>query len=191
VRCCLGYDGITNNRQRIFPALVFVLSAVLTFAIFGSLFSEMLSDISAAGINELYGASSMLNIGSGSSNATPIGYIHAVVRFVLGAAPYCADIAVCYTAITLLRHIGRDQFSEDSLHAASILTKTSVIALSVTILAPVASNIFQVCFSGSITSFNAQLRLPIYEIVFLLISLLLGRLLTRSSALKTENDEFI
>lgn len=116
--------------------------------------------------------------------------VFAVLRFMASAIPYVFDVILTCVAFEL---IGASLSGERERTAALAdrLAKTGVLTLTVTAVVCFLINLLQVLFTRNLSDVRVSLSIPVIDMVFVLIVLLLARLITENKQLRDDNDLFI
>ena len=100
------------------------------------------------------------------------------------------EIIVCFRMLDMLDIAATDE-QEGLPEAASRLSRVCCTALSGIALSAALLHIFQIILLPSLTDVKSVLDIPLLQIVFVLVILLLSRLLIENKQLKDDNSMFI
>ncbi len=125
----------------------------------------------------------------GSSSEVLDGVIN-VIRLIVAAVPDALVVAVVIRVLDLLE-IAMTEEQEGIVKASERLSRMCCIALGLTTALTAAFNVLQVVLMRSLSSVAAQADVPVINIVFLAIVLLLSRLLVENKELREDNSLFI
>ena len=156
------------------------IGGVFVFIAFGLCFNELLNSIIALRLSN-----------TGNEHMLGASYVFLVFQFIAYALPNALNVLVVFAAINMLDEMRKDQFSEETVLAASRMTGLCVTVLKVTVLLSIAFNTLQLIFIDALNVVNISMNIPVFSIVFILVALLLVRLVTEGKQLKEENEMFI
>lgn len=172
-------NGI-DKLQKYMAVLLSLLALLFVYMAFGVCFGKLLDSITAlragnAGNEHLLGAS----------------HIFLALQFAADALPNVLNVFVVFAALRLLRELGADRYSRESVAAAERLSRLCGAALAATVLSNIAFNLLQLIFAKSLMIINSTVQIPVFSIAFVLAILLLARFVAENKRLKDDNDMFI
>lgn len=176
----LFFGSGTEKLQKYMGVMMFLLSFLFVYAVFG------------ASVSQLLDAFSTLHAGNqGNEQALGASEVFLVLQFIVNVIPYAADLWIVFAAGRLVSELQTDRYSDASVAWAAGLSRTCKIALIVTILSQIVFNLLQLVFTKSLMVMNSQVSIPVLSVVFVLAVLLIARYLAESKRLKDENDMFV
>ena len=113
-----------------------------------------------------------------------------ILKVVISLATLLLNLAVAFRMLDLL-DITVTEEQEGLTEAAARLSKTSCIALACTAAFTALVHIVQIFLMKGLTDIKANAELPLSDIVFVLVILLLSRLMIENKQLKDDNSMFI
>lgn len=113
-----------------------------------------------------------------------------VIRLLIAAVPDALVVAVVIRVLDLLE-IAMTEEQEGIVKASERLSRMCCVALGVTTALTAAFNVLQVVLMRSLSSVATQADVPVINIAFLAIVLLLSRLLVENKELREDNSLFI
>lgn len=187
-------DGGTQELLKLFRVLLGLAAAYFVFAVFFAEFAGLLTAIDTlkAG-NTAFAADTLLPAAAditGSKSLT-FSYIVLALRFGAKSLPTLFAAATAYFAIGLLDTMEDGAFTQESAAYAPKLAAWCVKALKLSVLLALAVNILQAFCAPMLLSTSISIRLPIFELCFVLAALLGSRLIASNVALAADNDLFI
>ena len=126
----------------------------------------------------------------GLVNTTPtVAFL--VLQAVVGALPNVMDALVAVKGAQLLRAIGEDRYSAETVEKAENLAAFSIFSIKLTVMVSLAFNLLQLLFIKQLLVMAVEVVLPLASLMFMLSAMLLSRFLRENKALKDDNDLFI
>ena len=113
-----------------------------------------------------------------------------VLKLLISLATILLNLAVSFRMLDLLDTAATEE-QEGLPEAASRLSRISCIALACTVSFTAVIHIIQLALFPNLTDVKATAELPLSNIVFVLVILLLSRLLTENKELRDDNSMFI
>lgn len=166
-------------KLRVFARVGLVLlSALLTYDVFGSGVQALLENLRTLRENNTDGGSLLLT------------QLVLILRAVTYAVPQLMEIWVCFAAQRLLKARAQAQAVQADA-AAALLAARCRVTLSVSVLLGAAVYVVQLLLSRSIRSLALEVNFPLGALGFCLAALLLARLLQENRQLREDNDLFI
>ena len=151
------------------------------FVIFGVNFGALLDSIQA-----LHAGNHVNGKPAAGLEAT---YIFLALQYVFDSLPYVLDLILCFTGMSLLRHI---QEQTDQLPALIARFRLfCMYGLAATVLTTAVFNMLQLAFASKLHVINGQLQIPVLSVLFVLAALLLTGYMQENKQLKDDNDLFI
>lgn len=178
LRAAAGSD--TDHLHRLLALLVRLLAFVFVWAAFGLCFGELTVSFQA------------LRAGNAGSEGTlGMSYAFLVLRYLVNALPWALDAAAVAVILELLFAMRADRYSEESVRAATRLSRFCTKALAAVILSNIAFNALQLVFAKSIRNIEGSLQIPLLSIAFVLATLLFARIASENRQLKEDSDLII
>ena len=118
-------------------------------------------------------------------------YVILALRFAAESLPSLLAAATAYFAIGLLDTMEDGAFTQESAVYAPKLAAWCGKALKISVLFALAVNLVQAVCASMILNTSISIRLPIFELCFVLAALLGARLIASNVALAADNDLFI
>ena len=118
-------------------------------------------------------------------------YVILALRFAAESLPSLLAAATAYFAIGLLDTMENGAFTQESAVYAPKLAAWCGKALKISVLFALAVNLVQAVCASMILNTSISIRLPIFELCFVLAALLGARLIVSNVALAADNDLFI
>ncbi|MEG1050023.1 MAG: hypothetical protein RSE24_05715, partial [Oscillospiraceae bacterium] len=135
--------------------------------------------------------SSLALTNSGNSNLFPINYLFIFLRFAVDYIPYFINIIIVFHAMSLLKNVACDRYSDITIACAQKLSKVCVTSLTIVVSCPIVFNVVQLVFAKFLFNINSSIQVPLFSIIFLLVCLVFTRLVTESKEIKDDNDSII
>ncbi len=166
--------------QRYLAVLLGILNVVFVYLIFG------------AGVKSLMEAIAALQAGNaGNESLLGASYVFAALQYLVDVLPYGFDILVVFAGIRLLKKLTTDRYSDETVLAASRLSRLCGKTLSITVLAIASFNLLQLIVAKHLFNIHAAVQVPLFSIAFVLAALLFSRLVAENKLLKEDNDSII
>jgi len=186
--------GDTQELLKLFRVMLAVAAAYFVFEVCFAEFAGLLSTIDAlkAG-NTALTADTVLPVATDitGSRSLAFSYVILALRFAAESLPTLLAAATAYFAIGLLDTMEDGAFTQESAQYAPKLAAWCVKVLKISVLFALAVNILQAFCVSMILSTSISIRLPIFELCFVLAALLGSRLIASNVALAADNDLFI
>ena len=186
--------GNTQELLKLFRALLAVAAAYFVFEVCFAGFAGLFSAIDAlrAG-NTALTADTILPVATDitGSRSLTLSYVVRALRFAAESLPTLLAAATAYFAVGLLDTMEDGTFTQESAQYAPKLAAWCVKVLKLSVLFALAVNILQAVCAPMLLSTSISIRLPIFELCFVLAALLGSRLIASNVALAADNDLFI
>ena len=187
-------DGGTQELLRLFRTLLALAAAYFVFAVCFAGFADLLSavDTLKAG-NTAFGSDALLptSVDITESKSLVFSYVILALRFAAESLPTLLAAATAYFAIGLLDTMENGAFTQESAVYAPKLAAWCGKALRISVLFALVVNLVQAVCAPMLLSTSISIRLPIFELCFVLAALLGARLIVSNVALAADNDLFI
>ena len=162
--------GHREQLHRYLRLLLFILCAVIAAGIAATLVSGVISLVKGL--------------------PTPEDAALLVAKAIASLAVSLLELIVCFRMLDMLDIVAADE-QEKLPEAASRLSHVSCAALAGIALSAALLHIIQILLLPSLTDVKSILDIPLLQIVFVLVILLLSRLLIENKELKDDNSMFI
>lgn len=186
--------GDTQELLKLFRALLILAAAYFVFAVCFAGFADLLSAVDAlkAG-NTAFTADTVLPVSTDitGSKSLVFSYVVLALRFAAEVLPTLLAAATAYFAIGLLDTMEDGAFTQESAVYAPKLAAWCGKALKISVLFALAVNLVQAVCASMLLNTSISIRLPIFELCFVLAALLGARLIASNVALAADNDLFI
>ena len=187
-------DGGTRELLRLFRALLALAAAYFVFAVCFAGFADLFSAIDAlkAG-NTAFTDDTVLPVATDvtGSKSLVFSYVVLALRFAAEVLPTLLAAATAYFAIGLLDTMEDGAFTQESAAYAPKLAAWCIKVLKISVLFALAVNLVQAVCASMILNTSISIRLPIFELCFVLAALLGARLIVSNVALAADNELFI
>ena len=186
--------GDTQELLRLFRVMLTVAAAYFVFEVcfaeFAGLFSAV--DTLKAG-NTALTTDTVLPAATDitGSKSLAFSYVVLALRFAAESLPTLLAAATAYFAVGLLDTMENGAFTQESAAYAPKLAAWCVKVLKISVLFTLTVNILQAVCAPMLLSTSISIRLPIFELCFVLAALLGSRLIASNVALAADNDLFI
>lgn len=186
--------GDTQELLKLFRALLILAAAYFIFEVCFAEFAGLFSAIDAlkAG-NSAFTTDTVLPAATDitGSKSLVFSYVVLALRFAAEVLPTLLAAATAYFAIGLLDTMEDGAFTQESAAYAPKLAEWCVKVLKLSVLFALAVNVLQAFCAPMLLSTSISIRLPIFELCFVLAALLGARLIASNVALAADNDLFI
>ena len=186
--------GDTQELLKLFRALLILAAAYFVFEVCFAEFAGLFSAIDAlkAG-NTAFTVDTVLPVATDitGSKSLVFSYVVLALRFAAESLPSLLAAATAYFAVGLLDTMESGAFTQESAAYAPKLAEWCVKVLKLSVLFALAVNVLQAVCAPLILSTSISIRLPIFELCFVLAALLGARLIASNVALAADNDLFI
>ena len=186
--------GDTQELLKLFRALLILAAAYFVFEVCFAEFAGLFSTVDAlkAG-NTAFTADTVLptSVDITESKSLAFSYVILALRFAAESLPSLLAAATAYFAIGLLDTMEDGAFTQESAAYAPKLAEWCVKVLKISVLFALAVNVLQAFCAPMLLSTSISIRLPIFELCFVLAALLGARLIASNVALAADNDLFI
>ena len=118
------------------------------------------------------------------------GFIHGLLSLIAVIVPLVLDILVALRMLALLETAATEE-QEGLTEAAGKLSRLSCITLAVTSGLTALLYIAQVLLLPQLSNVSTEVNLPVTDLFFVLVILLLSRLLIENKQLRDDNSLFI
>ena len=186
--------GDTQELLKLFRALLILAAAYFIFEVCFAEFAGLFSAVDAlkAG-NTAFTDDTVLPVATDvtGSKSLVFSYVILALRFAAESLPALLAAATAYFAIGLLDTMENGAFTQESAAYAPKLAEWCVKVLKISVLFALAVNVLQAVCAPMLLSTSISIRLPIFELCFVLAALLGARLIVSNVALAADNDLFI
>lgn len=186
--------GDTQELLKLFRALLILAAAYFVFEVCFAEFAGLFSVVDAlkAG-NSAFTTDTVLPVATDitGSKSLVFSYVVLALRFAAESLPTLLAAATVYFAIGLLDTMEDGAFTQESAAYAPKLAEWCVKVLKLSVLFALAVNVLQAFCAPMLLSTSISIRLPIFELCFVLAALLGARLIASNVALAADNDLFI
>ncbi len=186
--------GDTQELLKLFRVMLAVAAAYFVFEVCFAEFAGMFSAIDTlkAG-NSALTTDTVLPVATDitGSRSVALSYVVLALRFAAEVLPTLLAAATAYFAIGLLDTMEDGAFTQESAAYAPKLADWCVKVLKISVLFALAVNVLQAFCAPMLLSTSISIRLPIFELCFVLAALLGSRLIASNVALAADNDLFI
>ena len=186
--------GDTQELLKLFRALLILAAAYFVFEVCFAEFAGLFSAVDAlkAG-NSAFTTDTVLPVATDitGSKSLVFSYVVLALRFAAESLPTLLAAATAYFAIGLLDTMEDGAFTQESAAYAPKLAEWCVKVLKLSVLFALAVNVLQAFYAPMLLSTSISIRLPIFELCFVLAALLGARLIASNVALAADNDLFI
>ena len=186
--------GDTQELLKLFRALLILAAAYFVFEVCFAEFAGLFSAVDAlkAG-NSAFTTDTVLPVATDitGSKSLVFSYVVLALRFAAESLPTLLAAATAYFAIGLLDTMEDGAFTQESAAYAPKLAEWCVKVLKLSVLFALAVNVLQAVCAPMLLSTSISIRLPIFELCFVLAALLGARLIASNVALAADNDLFI
>ncbi len=186
--------GDTQELLKLFRALLILAAAYFVFEVCFAEFAGLFSAVDAlkAG-NSAFTTDTVLPVATDITGSKSLALSYAVLalRFAAEVLPTLLAAATAYFAIGLLDTMEDGAFTQESAAYAPKLAEWCVKVLKLSVLFALAVNVLQAFCAPMLLSTSISIRLPIFELCFVLAALLGARLIASNVALAADNDLFI
>ena len=186
--------GDTQELLKLFRALLILAAAYFVFGVCFTEFAGLFSAVDAlkAG-NTAFTDDTILPVATDitGSKSLVFSYVVLALRFAAKVLPTLLAAATAYFAIGLLDTMEDGAFTQESAAYAPKLAEWCVKVLKLSVLFALAVNVLQAFCAPMLLSTSISIRLPIFELCFVLAALLGARLIASNVALAADNDLFI
>lgn len=183
-----------GDTQELFRALLILAAAYFIFEVCFAEFAGLFSAVDAlkAG-NSAFTVDTILPAATDITGSKSLALSYAVLalRFAAEVLPTLLAAATAYFAIGLLDTMEDGAFTQESAAYAPKLAEWCVKVLKLSVLFALAVNVLQAFCAPMLLSTSISIRLPIFELCFVLAALLGARLIASNVALAADNDLFI
>lgn len=169
-----------DRLQRYLAILLGLLNVIFIYLIFG------------AGVKSLMETIAALQAGNaGNESLLGASYAFAALQYLVDVLPYGIDILVVFAGIRLLKKLTTDRYSDETVLAASRLSRLCGKTLSITVLTIAAFNLLQLIAAKQLFRINTAMQVPLFSVAFVLAALIFSRLIAENKLLKEDNDSII
>ena len=115
----------------------------------------------------------------------------AVILFIFQLVNAALVIWVLIRGYRLCNSIIENEYSDETIHMAERLSKTSKSAISVMVILELSKNVLQLFIMTTLSNADFKISLPLYELIILVVAYMGVRNLAKTKAIKEENDSYI
>lgn len=187
-------EGQTEKLLRLLRVLLGAAAAYFVFSVCFSGLAGLLTAVDRlAGGNTALTGGGIFDTGADTdiSGSLPLSYAFLALRYIVGSVPALLAAATALLARDLLDSMEDGHFTARSAEDAPKLADWCVRALRLTVLASLAVNVLQAVCRTWLLNVSISIKLPLFELCFVLASLLGARLIAANVALKSESDLII
>ncbi len=187
-------DGGTQELLKLFRVMLAVAAAYFVFEVCFAEFAGLFSAIDALRTgNTAFTVDTVLPAATDitGSKSLAFSYVVLALRFAAEGLPTLLAAATAYFAVGLLDTMENSAFTQETAAYAPKLAAWCVKVLKISVLFALAVNVLQAFCVSMILSAGISIRLPIFELCFVLAALLGSQLIASNVALAADNDLFI
>ena len=115
----------------------------------------------------------------------------AVILFIFQLVNAALVIWVLIRGYRLCNSIIENEYSDETIHMAERLSKTSKRAISAMVILELSKNVLQLFIMTTLSNADFKISLPLYELIILVVVYMGVRNLAKTKAIKEENDSYI
>lgn len=115
----------------------------------------------------------------------------SIILFIFQLVNAALVIWVLIRGYSLCNSIIENEYSDETIHMAERLSKTSKSAISVMVILELSKNVLQLFIMTTLSNADFKISLPLYELIILVVVYMGVRNLAKTKAIKEENDSYI
>ncbi len=189
IRLLAVYREVDAEKlQRGLQGLLWVLSAVLIYIIFGKCLDDVLTTADTIQSADSGILSGRLTFGE---EHTGIFCLFLGLRYIVNVLPYVFDLGIAFMTGRILTVLNDDRYSDEAMARINHLAVFCQRALGITVMSNAAFNLLQCLFCGSLRKIDMVVQIPVMSVIFVLTALLFSRYLHEEQKLKREHDLII
>ncbi len=185
----LGYVNDTSTVAFSFWSLLasyFILKLVDTIKKSSAVRSERIFDL----IVKIIGAVFVFDLCSMEFTKTEV-LIVSLLAFVNSALPSLFGLLIVFSCLRVLSCFAVDRYSDNTIHSAEKLSSLCIVSLKTTAVVTALYSVIQLRFISELSDINFSINIPLVQLCFILIVLIMTGFLKDSKELKEDNDSFI
>ena len=115
----------------------------------------------------------------------------SIILFIFQLVNAALVIWVLIRGYRLCNSIIENEYSDETIHMAERLSKTSKRAISAMVILELSKNVLQLFIMTTLSNADFKILLPLYELIILVVVYMGVRNLAKTKAIKEENDSYI
>lgn len=185
----LGYVNDTSTVAFSFWSLLasyFILKLVDTIKKSSAVRSERIFDL----IVKIIGAVFVFDLCSMEFTKTEV-LIVSLLAFVNSALPSLFGLLIVFSCLRVLSCFAVDRYSDNIIRSAEKLSSLCIVSLKTTAVVTALYSVIQLRFISELSDINFSINIPLVQLCFILLVLIMTGFLKDSKELKEDNDSFI
>ena len=188
----MGFLGYVNGASTVtfsfwsLLASYFILKLVDTIKKSSAVRSERIFDL----IVKIIGAVFVFDLCSMEFTKTEV-LIVSLLAFVNSALPSLFGLLIVFSCLRVLSCFAVDRYSDNTIRSAEKLSSLCIVSLKTTAVVTALYSVIQLRFISELSDINFSINIPLVQICFILLVLIMTGFLKDSKELKEDNDSFI
>lgn len=188
----MGFLGYVNDSSTVafsfwsLLASYFILKLVDTIKKSSAVRSERIFDL----IVKIIGAVFVFDLCSMEFTNTDV-LIVSLIAFVNSALPSLFGLLIVFSCLKVLSCFALDRYSDNTIRSAEKLSSLCIVSLKTTAVVTALYSVIQLRFISELSDINFSINIPLVQICFILLVLIMTGFLKDSKELKEDNDSFI
>lgn len=185
----LGYVNDTSTVAFSFWSLLasyFILKLVDTIKKSSAVRSERIFDL----IVKIIGAVFVFDLCSMEFTKTEVSIV-SLLAFVNSALPSLFGLLIVFSCLRVLSCFALDRYSDNTIRSAEKLSSLCIVSLKTTAVVTALYSVIQLRFISELYDINFSINIPLVQLCFILLVLIMTGFLKDSKELKEDNDSFI
>lgn len=188
----MGFLGYANGASTVtfsfwsLLASYFILKLVDTIKKSSAVRSERIFDL----IVKIIGAVFVFDLCSIDFTKTEV-MIVSFIAFVNSALPSLFGLLIVFSCLRVLSCFAVDRYSDNTIRSAEKLSSLCIVSLKTTAVVTALYSVIQLRFISELSDINFSINIPLVQLCFILLVLIMTGFLKDSKELKEDNDSFI
>lgn len=185
----LGYVNDTSTVAFSFWSLLasyFILKLVDTIKKSSTFRSERIFNL----IVKIIGAVFVFDLCNMEFTNTDV-LIVSLIAFVNSALPSLFGLLIVFSCLRVLSCFAVDRYSDNTIRSAEKLSSLCIVSLKTTAVVTALYSVIQLRFISELSDINFSINIPLVQLCFILLVLIMTGFLKDSKELKEDNDSFI
>lgn len=188
----MGFLGCVNDASTVtfsfwsLLASYIILKLVDTIKKSSTVRSELIFDL----IVKIIGAVFVFDLCSMEFTKTEV-WIVSLIAFVNSALPSLFGLLIVFSCLRVLSCFALDRYSDNTIHSVEKLSSLCIVSLKTTAVVTALYSVIQLRFISELSDINFSINIPLVQLCFILLVLIMTGFLKDSKELKEDNDSFI
>lgn len=188
----MGFLGCVNDASTVTFSFWSLLASYIILKLVGAIkkSSAVRSERIFNLIVKIIGAVFVFDLCSMEFTKTEV-WIVSLIAFVNSALPSLFGLLIVFSCLRVLSCFALDRYSDNTIHSVEKLSSLCIVSLKTTAVVTALYSVIQLRFISELSDINFSINIPLVQLCFILLVLIMTGFLKDSKELKEDNDSFI